>query len=306
MLAVAGEVLVDLILENEAPLGFSGVLGGSALNTATALSRLGFPVRFFSEVGEDWLSRWSEAEMQRRGLEVFLQRHPDPMPLALVRLKEGGNALYSFHRPFRAAYRPEPGGLKGVRAFHFGSLFALEGRTAGGLEALLREALAEGALLSYDPNLRGNPTGEGRRRLEGYLAQVDLLKLSLEDAQLLFPEGPVEAVKRLPPPLKVLTLGAEGAVAFLGEEAVRLPGEKVAVADTVGAGDAFTAGLLALLLPKGYGKASLPQMPLHHLEEALKGAIALSALACTVRGAYLPEEGLRAWRERFWGGGGFP
>ena len=301
MLALAGEVLVDLILEKEAPLGFSGVLGGSALNTATTLSRLGFPVRFFSEVGEDWLSQWSEEEMQRRGLEAFLQRHPGPMPLALVRLDGGGNALYSFHRPFQAAYRPAPGGLKGAWAFHFGSLFALEGRTAGGLEALLQEAEGEGALLSYDPNLRARPSPEERRRLEGYLARVDLLKLSLEDARLLFPESPVEAVRRLPPTLKVLTLGPEGAVAFFGEEEVRLPGERVAVADTVGAGDSFTAGLLALLLGKGYGKANLPQLSLQHLEEALRGAIALSALACTVRGAYLPERGLGAWKKRYLG-----
>ncbi|TFU16330.1 carbohydrate kinase family protein [Thermus tengchongensis] len=301
MLALAGEVLVDLILEKEAPLGFSGVLGGSALNTATTLSRLGFPVRFFSEVGEDWLSQWSEEEMGRRGLEAFLQRHPGPMPLALVRLGEGGNALYSFHRPFQAAYRPAPGGLKGAWAFHFGSLFALEGRTAGGLEALLQEAEGEGALLSYDPNLRARPSPEERRRLEGYLARVDLLKLSLEDARLLFPESPVEAVRRLPPTLKVLTLGPEGAVAFFGEEEVRLPGERMAVADTVGAGDSFTAGLLALLLGKGYGKANLPQLSLQHLEEALRGAIALSALACTVRGAYLPERGLGAWKKRYLG-----
>ncbi|WP_038055125.1 carbohydrate kinase family protein [Thermus amyloliquefaciens] len=301
MLAFAGEVLVDLILEAKDPLRFAGVLGGSALNTATTLSRLGFPVRFFSEVGSDWLSRWSQEEMARRGLDLRLQRHAGPMPLALVRLDEGGEASYSFHRPFRAAYRPEPGGLRGVRAFHFASLFALEGRTAGGVEALLKEAEGEGALLSYDPNLRAAPTPEARRRLEGYLARVDLLKLSLEDARFLFPEGPVEAVRRLLPPLKVLTLGPEGAVAFLGRKEVRLPGEKVAVADTVGAGDSFTAGLLALLLRKGYGKGTLPRLALEDLEEALRGAIALSALACTVRGAYLPEEGLRAWRGRYLG-----
>ncbi len=298
MLALCGEVLVDLILEGENPLRFTGVLGGSALNTATTLARLGFPVRFLSEVGTDWLSRWSEEEMARRGLEAHLVRHEGPMPLALVRL-EGGNATYSFHRPFQGAFRPPKGALKGARAFHFGSLFALEGRTADGVLALVEEA--EGALLSYDPNLRHPPTGEERARIQSYLRRVDLLKLSLEDARLLFPEGPVEGVKGLPPPLKVLTLGEEGALAFLGEKEVRLPAERVAVADTVGAGDSFTAGLLALLLRKGYGKASLPSLTPEDLEESLRGAMALAALACTVRGAYLPEEGLRAWKARFLG-----
>ncbi len=238
MLALAGETLVDLVLEGESPLRFAGALGGSVLNTASVLARLGFPVRFLSEVGTDWLSAWSEAEMARRGLEARLFRHPGPMPLALVRLDPEGNARYSFHRPFQEAFRPEPGALRGAEAFHFGSLFALEARAAKGIRALLQEALREGALVSYDPNLRHPPTEGERSLVADYLAQVHLLKLSLEDARLLFPEGPLEGVRRLPIPLKVLTLGPEGAVAFLGEGEVRVPGERVSVVDTVGAGDA--------------------------------------------------------------------
>ncbi|WP_243027923.1 carbohydrate kinase family protein [Thermus albus] len=301
MLALAGEVLVDLVLEGQDPLRFSGVLGGSVLNTATTLARLGFPVRFLSEVGEDWVSAWGEEEMRRRGLGLRLFRHPAPMPLALVRLDKEGNASYSFHRPFREPYHPEPGSLKGAKTFHFGSLFALEDRTEEGLGLLLEEAEGEGALLSYDPNLRHPPTPKERKRMEAYLARVDLLKLSLEDAKLLFPQDPVGAVKALDPPLRVLTLGEEGAMAFLGEEEVRLPGKRVAVKDTVGAGDSFAAGLLALLLKRGFGKENLSRLSLEDLRDILEGSIALSALACTVRGAYLPEEGLRAWKKRYLG-----
>lgn len=301
MLALLGEVLVDLIEENQDPLRFRGVLGGSVLNTATTLVRLGFPVRFLSEVGEDWVSAWSEEEMRKRGLELRLFRHPAPMPLALVRLDAEGNGEYSFHRPFHLPYRPGPEGLRGARVFHFGSLLALEDRVEEGLGLLLQEAEEEGAFVSYDPNLRRSPTPKEKKRIRAYLDRIDLLKLSLEDAKLLFPEDPVRAVKTLDVPLKVLTLGREGAVAFLGKEAVRLPGKAVRVKDTVGAGDAFTAGLLALLLRKGYGKGNLPRPSLPDLKEILEGAIALSALACTVRGAYLPEKGLRSWQVRYLG-----
>jgi fructokinase len=299
MLALVGETLVDLVLEEEDPLRFTGALGGSVLNTASALARLGLPVRFFSEVGTDWLSLWCEGEMERRRLNPRLFRHPAPMPLALVRLDREGNAHYSFHRPFQAPYRPEAEAARGAWAFHFGSLLALEARAQEGVEALLEAA--QGALLSYDPNLRNPPTPRERALILGYLERVDLLKLSWEDARLLFPEGPVEAVRRLPPTLKVLTLGPEGAVAFLGEVEVRVPGERVDVVDTVGAGDTFTAGLLALLFRRGLARESLPSMGKETLEEVLKGAVALSALACTVRGAGLPEEGLKAWRARFLG-----
>lgn len=301
MVVLVGESLVDLLLEGEAPLRFTGVLGGSVLNTATTLARLGFPVRFLSEVGSDWVSAWSQGEMAKRGLNPVLFRHPGPMPLALVRVDAEGNAHYSFHRPFETPYVSPAGSLKGAKAFHFGSLFALEARTHGGVEALLREALLQGALVSYDPNLRTPPTPEERARVAGYLDRVHFLKLSLEDARLLFPEGPLEALRRLPPPLKVLTLGPEGAVAFWGEEEVRVPGERVAVADTVGAGDNFSAGLLALLLRQGYGPGNLETLSLEGLKHLLEGASALAALACTARGAHPPEEGLRAWRARFLG-----
>ncbi|MDW8357564.1 carbohydrate kinase [Thermus sp.] len=301
MLALAGEVLLDLLWEEATPWRFQGVLGGSVLNTATALRRLGFPVRLLSELGSDWLSRRCEAEMEARGLELRLLRHPEAMPLALVQPNPQGEAAYSFHLPFRAPYRPEPGSLRGARVFHFASLFALDPRTEGGLAALLEEAWGEGALLAFDPNLRRPPTPEERRRLWGYFHQVDLLKLSLEDARLLFPEDPVGRVRGLPPRLKVLTLGAEGAVAFFRGEAVRLPGETVAVADTVGAGDSFTAGFLALLLRRGYTGDNLDQLRPEDLEEALRGGIALGALACTVRGAGLPEAGLAAWKKAYLG-----
>jgi len=175
---------------------------------------------------------------------------------------------------------------------------ALEARAQEGVEALLEAA--QGALLSYDPNLSNPPTPRERALILGYLERVDLLKLSWDDARLLF-DDPLEAVRRLPPTLKVLTLGPEGAVAFLGEVEVRVPGERVDVVDTVGAGDTFTAGLLALLFRKGLARESLPSMGKETLEEVLKGAVALSALACTVRGAGLPEEGLKAWRARFLG-----
>ncbi len=149
-------------------------------------------MRFLSEVGTDWLSAWSEEEMARRGIEARLQRHEGPMPLALVRLDREGNARYSFHRPFQGPFRPGPGALKGAKAFHFGSLLALEARAQEGLAALLEEARKEGALVSFDPNLRHPPKAAERDLVADYLARADLLKLSLEDARLLFPEGPVE------------------------------------------------------------------------------------------------------------------
>ncbi|KGQ22871.1 carbohydrate kinase family protein [Thermus filiformis] len=296
MFALVGEVLVDLVREGGEGLFLRGALGGSSLNTAAVLARMGAEVVFFGEVGSDWVADWARAALPP--LEAHLQTHPAPMPLALAEPDERGNARYSFHRPFTEPFRPPVDRLGSPAWFHFGSLYAFDPRTEGGVWALLRAAHRAGSLVSLDPNLRAQPDEAFWARFRAYLPFVHLLKLSLEDARLLFPEDPFR-VRALGVPLVVLTLGEEGAVAW-GPKEVRIPGRKVEVVDTIGAGDTFTAALLFLLHQRGLGaQKDLAFWRGEGLEEALEGAVELSALACTVRGAGLPEEGFSAWKRRW-------
>ncbi len=301
MFALVGEVLVDLVRERGEGLCLRGVLGGSSLNTAGVLARMGAEVVFFGEVGEDWVADWARRALPP--VQAYLQTHPAPMPLALAQLNENGSARYSFHRPFAEPFTPLVDRLGSPAWFHFGSLYAFDPRTEGGVWALLRAAHRAGSLVSFDPNLRSTPDEAFWEKFRAYLPFVHLLKLSLEDAALLFPKDPFE-VLTLGVPLTVLTLGEKGALAWFlpdGKE-VRVPGQKVVVADTIGAGDTFTAAFLLLLFQRGLrSQQDFAVWRGEGLEEALEGAVELSALACTVRGAGLPEEGFSAWKTRWLG-----
>jgi len=90
--------------------------------------------------------------------------------------------------------------------------------------------------------------------------------------------------------LVVVTLGADGGLARRGAEIWRIPPYRVAVVDTVGAGDAFNAGLLAGLAERGvFGTAALASLPAEEVTAALRFGAAVAALACTRAGADPPR-----------------
>ena len=120
------------------------------------------------------------------------------------------------------------------------------------LAAALRTARDRGALVSLDPNIRPGLVGapaEARARVDGLVALAHVVKASEEDIAWLYPGRSAEDVLRhwqeLGARLAVVTLGAEGALAVSGTSGFRQPAPVVDVVDTIGAGDAFTAGLLA-------------------------------------------------------------
>ncbi|WP_027894183.1 carbohydrate kinase family protein [Calidithermus chliarophilus] len=302
MITLTGDILVDLIGHNplEAPTrSYTGVLGGSALNTASVLARLGVPVRFVGEVGQDPLGEWALERLRARGVDTaFVRRLPAPTCISLAELDPTGDARYTFYRLFDPfPFEPDAGALEGASWFHFGSLSSFRPRNIAGIMRLLEDARARGIPVSFDPNIRAAPDAGYWAQLRAYLPYVRVFKCSLEDARILFPEARpapealLERVAGLGPEVAVLTLGEEGAVARFRGRTFRAAGERVEVVDTIGAGDTFTAGLV-------YG-LSRPGATLEGLERALAGACALGALACTVRGAGLPEAGLEGWLERY-------
>jgi fructokinase len=135
-----------------------------------------------------------------------------------------------------------------------------------------------------DPNVRPMLLGERddyRRRLDPMIDAATVVKVSEEDLGWTHPgEHPVEVARSWQRPLAVVTRGKDGAVGILrGEEPVTVAGRPVQVVDTVGAGDAFTGGLLSRLDLDDLA-GSLPA--------ALHRAVEVSALTCGRRGADPP------------------
>ncbi|MFC8127588.1 carbohydrate kinase [Streptomyces sp. NPDC057302] len=258
MIVVAGEALIDLVPQEST--GASGTgdaglpalaprLGGGPYNTAVALGRLGSPVAFCSRISADAFGDALVDGLRGAGVDVsYVQRGAEPTTLAVASIGADGSAGYSFYvegtadRLFRAPERlPD-----GVRAVSFGTCSLVLEPGASAYEELMRGESARGVFTALDPNIRAGliPDADAyRARFKSWLPSVALLKLSEDDASWL--GGTPREWLASGPGAVVITRGGSGLTVFTrdgGEWSV--PGERVDVVDTIGAGDTVNAALL--------------------------------------------------------------
>ena len=178
---------------------------------------------------------------------------------------------------------------------HLGTLALGTDPPGSALETLM-ERSASSRLIVVDPNVRPAVLGdqdEYRRRFEGWAQRAHVIKLSDADADWLYPGLALDEVARrvldLGTTLVVVTLGGEGAFGRGRFGAARVSAPPVEVVDTVGAGDAFGAALLASLRRAGRLTIdAVGELGDGDLEEALTFATAVGALQCTRAGAEPP------------------
>ncbi|RJO73786.1 carbohydrate kinase [Nocardia panacis] len=304
MVAVAGEALIDMVPTGRAD-EFQAAPGGSPANVAVGLARSGVPTRMLARLGADLLGRRLRRHLSGNGVDLrYAVGASEPSSLALVDLAPDGSADYDFRLDGACDWQWTDAELADaldgdVRALHTGSLALILPPGADVLQRLVVRARPH-ATISYDPNCR--PLLEDRAdvhsRIETMLPVTDIIKASAEDLHWLYPGRPIQDVLRdwnsRGPALTIVTLGAAGAVALGSPEhgPIQRPGRTVTVVDTVGAGDAFTSGLLAHLHRRDLLGASrrdaLRASTSDEIADLLDDAILVAALTCARRGANPP------------------
>jgi fructokinase len=291
VIVVVGESLIDV-----APDGTESV-GGSPLNVAVGLGRLEAPAVLITELGAD-----ERADAIRRYVEdagVELESTPAPggrTAVALVTYDEGEPA-YELDLTWELAHQELPA----CDALHVGSLATVLEPGRHSVLDLVEQAWALDVFVSYDPNVRaGHLTDHDHDQawgdIESLADRAHLVKLSEQDVQLLHPGADPETIARAlltgdRTELVLLTRGERGASAFTDGLAVHVPAPPVEVVDTVGAGDAFMAAALTVLLEdgafSGYG-GGLPHEQ-DSLERLLGAAVTAAAVSCGRAGAATPS-----------------
>ncbi len=309
LLTAIGEILIDFtpIVEEGRTVGFHLHPGGSPYNVAVGLARLGARVEFAAKVSTDFFGRLLLAHLEQEGIGTrFLSRADAPTTLAFVAL-ERGEPAFSFYQEGAADTLLAPQDLAAAighcEVLHFGSISLLRDPTASTIAGLV-DRLRGGPLLSFDPNIRPAQIRDRaafRGLIDRLLRAADLVKLSAADLRWLAQGRTTEEAARdildLGPALVAVTLGAEGCHVYSRQLTRRLPAPRVQVVDTVGAGDAFTAGLLARLAEQDViSRAALDAAGAQALEDALRFALATATLSCARSGADPPR---RAAVERF-------
>ncbi len=286
MILCCGEALIDMVprLTAEGEEAFLPLPGGAVYNTALALGRLGTPVGFFSGLGTDVFGRKLRAFHEASGVDTSRAAISDrPTTLAIVELTDG-HATYSFMDENSAGRMLSPSDIPsvdGVDALYFGGI-SLCAEPAASVYAQMCLAHAAGKAVMIDPNIRpGFITDEAayRARIESMIAVSDIVKVSDEDLEWLYPGAGPQRVLELGPKIVLMTKGADGAEAHLAGGVVSVPGVRATVVDTVGAGDTFNAGFLSAL----HGASALTKDAIADLpEDTLSAALARGAQVAAV------------------------
>jgi fructokinase len=246
---VVGEALIDIIDTAAVSVEYPG---GSGMNVAFGLGRLGISTALLTALGRDEHGRSIRRHLETAGVSLLPGTlHLDRTPTARALLDSDGSAEYEFNLewnlpPLSPTFLP--------KVLHTGSLATFVEPGAEQVRSLL-EVFSGRCLITYDPNIRPalvGPHPEALSTFEHTVSLATVVKLSTEDARWLYPSQTIQDVARrllqLGPELAVLTDGASGSYlrSNTAETEVRAP--LVPVKDTVGAGDSYMASLIAGLI----------------------------------------------------------
>ena len=291
MIVCCGEALIDMLprTSREGAAVYQPFNGGSIFNTAIALGRLGIITGFFSGISTDFFGDSLRAGLKASNVDLKYAKIWDkPSTLAFVKL-DNGQARYSFFDDNSAGRmlttKDLPKFAADVNALHFGSISLIPEPGASTLEALMARE-AENRVICLDPNIRENFIKDRREYLERIsrlIGMCDILKISHEDVTWITGKTDLASAARkwlnAGAKVVVITRGENGIEAFTKGISIKLPSVSVKVADTVGAGDTFTAGFLASLQRAG----KLNKAAISYLDEtSLRNAVGYAARAAAI------------------------
>ena len=293
MIVVCGEALIDLVPSADGRQ--RGTPGGGPFTTARALARLGVPTQFLGRLSTDAFGRQLRDLLAQDGADLSLTSFgPEPTSMAMADVDGDGHAAYRFvvdrtSAPNLTAQMVPAPLAPDVKALHVGTLGLVFEPVATTIDGLV-EREHRNRLVMVDPNIRPAAV-PNRSRLDRIIAQSTIVKASEADVTWLYPGLDLQSAARnllaRGPALVVVTLGSDGAFGVSADTQVRVAAPSVRVIDTIGAGDAFGAGLLAWLSDHDRLDRKL-HLDRDELRAALEFACLVASITCTRAGANPP------------------
>ncbi len=302
MLISSGDALIDFVPTRNAE-GREAVMpavGGSCLNVAIGMARLGAPAGFVGGISTDLFGQMIADHATASHVDLNLATRSDHQTtLAFVRIV-AGESHYAFYDAETATrswtYRRGTILFADIEAVHVGSTTLVNDQGAAETKALIADA-RRSSTISFDPNCRPNLVKDKPAylaRMAEFAKQADLIKMSDVDFAYLYGDEPyerrAEELLKQGASLVVITRGQQGAFAWRkGPGEIRVPAPKATVVDTIGAGDSFQAALLfALNKLDRLHRARLASIGVDELRRALTFAANCAGLTCTRPGADPP------------------
>ena len=290
MIIVIGEALIDLIQDRYNPTSYNAVVGGANANVAIALARREINHTFLARISTDSFGQQITKKLKDNNVNTDNAISTnEPTTLAVVSINAQGSPSYSFYVNGTADWgwtKEELPNLEAT-AIQFGCLtMAME---PGNL--VIEEwakAQAETKTISHDINMRpalGFDQQKELARVKRVNEFSHIIKASDEDLEWLDPDKtPDQTAKEWSTnKLVLITRGADGTDVYRnGHMLYNVPSRKINVVDTVGAGDTFTANLLAQLEEHNLLGENPTQKLMNLNEETLKTFVHTAGIAASI------------------------
>lgn len=303
MLLSCGDALVDFlpVASVDGRDAAVPVAGGSCLNIAVGMARLGAPAGFVGGISTDLFGRIVADHALNSKVDLrYATRSAHQTTLAFVRYV-GGEPQYAFYDAATASrnwtYRTGAIPFDAIEAIHVGSTTLANDEGAAQALAMIEDA-AGATTISFDPNCRPNLVSDKARyvdRMDAFALAGDIVRMSDVDFEFLYGgDDCAEKAKSLiaaGTSLVVVTRGVKGAQAWHRAAGhVQVDAPTIDVVDTIGAGDSFQAALLFALRAIGrITRGTLAQMNTGELDRVLTFAAACAAFTCSRAGADPPR-----------------
>jgi fructokinase len=293
-----GETVLDIILKNGVPQAAKP--GGSMLNSLVSLGRCGIPSFLISETGRDEAGRFITKFLESNRIDTrYIQSYPTgKTTVALAFLDEDNNASYSFYREF------PPERLTGEfpevteeDIVLFGSYFSVSREIREKVIRFVKASREKGALIIYDPNFRKPHLHELesiRPRILENISFADIVRGSHEDFLYIFgAENSVEVNEKINQAgcsLLICTMGKKGVDMYHDGTFVHADVPSCIPVSTIGAGDAFNAGVIYYLVHEGLSRQDLEEMTVEEISSMTGTGIRFATDVCMSIENYVSQE----------------
>lgn len=253
-----GEAFIDYIAQDPSNIEFQSYLGGTTVNVAVGVQRLGSPSYYLCKLGTDNDSQFIRTELRREqvNLDHCVTNENKKICNVRIRLNEDGERYFHTYvddSPDEQLLEKELDEelFTAAMVFYCGSGTLFQPIANQTTEAAIRLAKKRNTLVAFDPNIRlkrWESKQKCRTTINKILSQVDILKIAKSELLFLMEKSTIkEGIQKLAQygiTYVWVTLGEQGAFVIYKDKTIHVEGEKVKAIDTTGSGDAFMAAIL--------------------------------------------------------------
>ena len=299
-----GEAIYDIILKGGKPV--DGKVGGALLNTAVSLGRVGLPVEYIGDTGEDSIGDLMRNFLTENavGTKSFISYPGSRSRLAVAFIDDINAPKYVFYKlNTPQAPRIQIPDFKKDDILVFGSFFGIKASIRPDLIELLNTAKEKGVFIIYDPNYRVNHLpllDEVKPFILENISYAHITKGSNDDFRLMFekisPEATFKLLRQYTKETLMYTANKDGVYYELENEIHHFAPKPIAPLSAIGAGDAFNAGLAYSIYHMGITVDNREEMIPKHLTEMVKIADSFAKDVCLSFDNYVGEKTVGKYR----------